>query len=129
MLARRWNWLGIIWAFRSVGTFVLIVGEIGPSAVQFAVAAGIGWWSEQRSLEDVVGEIFVEIELENIEDRNLDACRGSIAEEACASSETVRAVADTGAMMLALPEDRGGTRLGVSRRGLDYDDLRRRAPG
>ena len=50
-----------------------------------------------------MGEIFVEIELENIDDRS-DARRGVIS-EADVRRETVRAVADTGAMMLALPED------------------------
>ncbi len=93
------------------GTFVLIIGENRPSGVQFVADTGIEWWSEQRSLEDVVGEIFVEIELENIEDRS-DARRGLIAEEAV-RRETVQAVADTGAMMLALPEDLV-TRLGLS---------------
>ncbi|MXV79440.1 MAG: hypothetical protein F4X58_10615 [Chloroflexi bacterium] len=58
-----------------------------------------------------MGEIFVEIVLENIEDRS-DARRGLIAEEAV-RRETVQAVADTGAMMLALPEDLV-TRLGLS---------------
>ena len=77
--------------------------EIGPSGVQFAVAAGIEWWSELRRLEDDVGEIFVEIELENIEDRNL--ARAGVRAEADVRRVTVRAVADTGAMMLALPED------------------------
>ena len=58
-----------------------------------------------------MGEIVVEIKLENIEDRS-DARRGLIAEEAV-RRETVQAVADTGAMMLALPEDLVA-RLGVS---------------
>lgn len=50
-----------------------------------------------------MGEIFVEIELENAEDRS-DARRGRI-NEASVRRETVRAVADTGAMMVVLPED------------------------
>ena len=50
-----------------------------------------------------MGEIFVEIELENIDDRS-DARRGLIT-EADVRRETIRAVADTGAMMVVLPED------------------------
>ena len=50
-----------------------------------------------------MGEIVVEIELENPEDR-YDARQGRIAEEAV-RRETVPAIADTGAVMLALPED------------------------
>ena len=50
-----------------------------------------------------MGEIIVEIELENAEDRS-DARRGRI-DEASVRRETVDAVADTGAVMLALPED------------------------
>ena len=50
-----------------------------------------------------MGEIVVEIELENPEDR-YDARQGRIAEDAV-RRETVPAVADTGAVMLALPED------------------------
>ena len=50
-----------------------------------------------------MGEIIVEIELENPEDR-YDARKGRIAEDAV-RRETIRAVADTGAVMLALPED------------------------
>ncbi len=45
----------------------------------------------------------MEIELENFEDR-LDAHRGRIDEDAV-QRETVRAVVDTSAVMLALPED------------------------
>ena len=54
-------------------------------------------------MEVEVGEIIVEIELENAEDRS-DARRGRI-DEASVRRETVDAVADTGAVMLALPED------------------------
>ena len=50
-----------------------------------------------------MGEIFVEIELENIDDRSY-ARRGLIT-EADVRRETIRAVADTGAMMVVLPED------------------------
>jgi clan AA aspartic protease len=50
-----------------------------------------------------VGEIVVEIELENIEDRNL--ARAGVRAEADVRRETIRAVADTGAMMVVLPED------------------------
>ena len=50
-----------------------------------------------------MGEIIVEIELENGEDRS-DARRGLITEEQV-RRETITAVADTGARMLALPED------------------------
>ncbi len=50
-----------------------------------------------------MGEIIVEIELENREDR-YDALRGRI-DENSVRRETIRAVADTGAVMLALPED------------------------
>ena len=49
-----------------------------------------------------MGEIVVEIELENPVERQLSEA-GSLAEEAV-RRETVRAVADTGAVMLALPE-------------------------
>ncbi|MCY3733770.1 MAG: retroviral-like aspartic protease family protein [Chloroflexi bacterium] len=50
-----------------------------------------------------MGEIVVEIELENAEDRS-DARRGRIDEEAV-RRESIEAVADTGAVMLALTED------------------------
>lgn len=50
-----------------------------------------------------MGEIVVEIELENIEDRNL--ARAGVRAEDDVRRETVRAVADTGAVMLAVPED------------------------
>ncbi len=50
-----------------------------------------------------MGEIVVEIELENREDR-YDARRGRIDEQSV-RRETIRAVADTGAVMLALPAD------------------------
>ena len=50
-----------------------------------------------------MGEIFVEIELENIEDRNL--ARAGVRTEADVRRETIRAVADTGAMMVVRPED------------------------
>ncbi len=54
-------------------------------------------------MEVEVGEIIVEIELENAEDRS-DVRRGRI-DEASVRREKVQAVADTGAVMLALPED------------------------
>ena len=50
-----------------------------------------------------MGGIIVEIQLENFEDR-LDALRGRI-DESAVRRETIRAVADTGARMLALPQD------------------------
>ncbi len=50
-----------------------------------------------------MGEIVVEMELENIEDRNL--VRAGVRAEADVRRETIQAVADTGAMMLALPAD------------------------
>ena len=50
-----------------------------------------------------MGEIFVEIELENIGDRSL--ARAGVRSEADIRRVTIQAVADTGAMMLALPED------------------------
>ena len=50
-----------------------------------------------------MGEILVEIELENISDRNLAAA--GVRAESDVRRETVQAVADTGAMMLALPAD------------------------
>ena len=59
--------------------------------------------SRYRFMEVEVGEIIVEIELENAEDRS-DARRGRI-DEASVRREKVQAVADTGAVMLALPED------------------------
>ena len=59
--------------------------------------------SRQRSLEVVVGEIIVEIELENGEDR-YDARRGRI-DEGSVRRETITAVADVGGVMLELPED------------------------
>ena len=59
--------------------------------------------SRYRFMEIEVGEIIVEIELENAEDRS-DARRGRI-DEASVRREKVQAVADTGAVMLALPED------------------------
>ena len=93
------------------GTFVLMVVGIGADGGWSAMPADVECRSEALSLEHFVGEIVVEIELENIEDRS-DARRGLIADEAV-RRETVRAVADTGAMMLALPEDLV-TRLGVS---------------
>ena len=61
-----------------------------------------------------MGEIVVEIELENPVDRQL-AEAGSFAEEAV-RREAVRAVADTGAVMLALPDEVVG-RLGIPIRG------------
>ena len=61
----------------------------------------ICWYRFER--ECVVGEIVVDIELENAEDRS-DARRGRIDEESV-RRETIEAVADTGAVMLALPED------------------------
>ena len=57
-----------------------------------------------------MGEIVVEIELENPVDRQL-AEAGSFAEEAV-RRESVRAVADTGAAMLPLPDEVVG-RLGT----------------
>ena len=59
--------------------------------------------SRYRFVEVEVGEIIVEIEIENAEDRS-DARRGRI-DEASVRREKVQAVADTGAVMLALPED------------------------
>lgn len=50
-----------------------------------------------------MGEIVVEIELENFEDR-IDALRGRI-DVGAVRRETILAVADTGARMLALPQD------------------------
>ena len=60
-----------------------------------------------------MGEIIVEIELENVKDREM-AEDGELP-EADIRSATVSAVADTGAIMLALPEDV------VSRLGLDLE--------
>ena len=57
----------------------------------------------QRSLEDVVGEIIVEIELENAGDRNL--AEAGFRGEDSVRRETIKAEADTGAVMLALPQD------------------------
>ena len=50
-----------------------------------------------------MGEIVVEIELENLRDRNLFEA-GHLAEEEVRSVR-IPAIADTGAVMLALPED------------------------
>ena len=50
-----------------------------------------------------MGEIVVEIELENLEDR-IDAQRGRI-DEASVRREVIAGVVDTGARMLALPQD------------------------
>ncbi|MDE2967312.1 MAG: clan AA aspartic protease [Chloroflexota bacterium] len=50
-----------------------------------------------------MGEIIVDIELENAEDRS-DVRRGRIDEESVRRAR-IEAVADTGAVMLALPED------------------------
>ncbi len=60
-----------------------------------------------------MGEIIVEIELENVKDREM-AEDGELP-EADIRSATVSAVADTGAIMLALPEDVVG-RLGIRHR-------------
>ena len=50
-----------------------------------------------------MGEIVVEIELENADDRSL--ARAGVLAEDSVRRETIKAVADTGAVMLALPED------------------------
>lgn len=50
-----------------------------------------------------MGEITVNIELENVEDRGL--ARAGYLRDADVRRATIPAVADTGAMMLALPED------------------------
>ena len=50
-----------------------------------------------------MGEIHVDIELENLRDRNL--FEGGLLQESDVRRAGVRAVADTGAVMLALPED------------------------
>ena len=50
-----------------------------------------------------MGEIIVNIELENVEDRGL--ARSGYLPEADIRRATIPAVADTGAIMLALPED------------------------
>lgn len=50
-----------------------------------------------------MGEIVVEIELENVHDRAL--AEGGHLDESEVRGARIRAVADTGAMMLALPED------------------------
>ena len=50
-----------------------------------------------------MGEIFVEIELENIEDRNLAEAGIRTADDV--RRETIRAVADRGVTMLMLPRD------------------------
>ncbi len=60
-----------------------------------------------------MGEIIVEIELENVKDREM-AEDGELP-EADIRSATVSAVADTGAIMLALPED-VVSRLGIRHR-------------
>ncbi len=54
-------------------------------------------------LEGVVGEIVVAVELENGDDRS-DARRGRFA-EAAVRREVISGVVDTGARMLALPQD------------------------
>ena len=61
-----------------------------------------------------MGEIIVNIELENVEDRGL--ARSGHLPEADIRRATIPAVADTGAIMLALPEDV------VSRLGLERVD-------
>ena len=61
-----------------------------------------------------MGEIIVNIELENVEDRGL--ARSGYLPEADIRRATIPAVADTGAIMLALPEDV------VSRLGLERVD-------
>ena len=50
-----------------------------------------------------MGEIIVEIELENTVDRNL--AEAGFRGEDSVRRETIKAVADTGAVMLALPQD------------------------
>ena len=52
---------------------------------------------------DSVGEIVVDIDLENVTDRGL--ARAGHLRDADIRRATISAVADTGAMMLALPED------------------------
>ena len=72
-----------------------------------------------------VGEIVVEIELENSGD--LDRVEAGELREADVRRVAIPAVADTGAMMLALPED-VVDRLGIRRRGsidATYADGRR----
>ena len=59
----------------------------------------------------MMGEIQVDIELENLRDRSL--FEGGLLQESDIRQAVVRAVADTGAVMLALPEDVVG-QLGVS---------------
>ena len=59
-----------------------------------------------------MGEIVVDVELENDQDRTL--FEHGFAREGEIRSETIPAVADTGAMMLALPED-VVSRLGLER--------------
>lgn len=61
-----------------------------------------------------MGEIVVEIELENVKDR--ESAEDGELPEADIRRATVPAVADTGAIMLALPEDVVG-QLGIRRTG------------
>ena len=86
-----------------------------------------GYAGQGRSVDrsGPVSEIVVEVELENAGDRGL-ARRGYL-READVRRVAIPAVADTGAMMLALPED-VVDRLGVRRRGsidTTYADGRR----
>ena len=73
-----------------------------------------GYAGVSRSLDRgaSVGEIVVNIELENVEDRGLT--RAGHLREADMRRTTIPAVADTGAIMLALPED-VVDRLGIER--------------
>ena len=72
-----------------------------------------------------MGEIVVDIELENVEDRGL--ARSGHLRDADVRRTTLPAIADTGAMMLALPED-VVSQLGLERIGsiaATYADGRR----
>ena len=72
-----------------------------------------------------MGEIVVDIELENVKDRGL--ARAGHLREADIRRATIPAVADTGAIMLALPED-VVSQLGIRRTGsvnIAYADGRR----
>ncbi len=62
-----------------------------------------GYIGDSGSLEGPVGEIVVDIALENVHDRG--QAEGGSRAESEVRRETIKAVADTGAVMLALPQD------------------------